>query len=64
MILSTCQNYIEDPCVCDDIGDPKGQCLLCGCKWWEHDVNFLPEEEKESARRIQAEKWAKYLNNS
>lgn len=30
-----CDNYVEDPCICDDIGEPKGQCV-CGYSVSEH----------------------------
>ncbi len=51
--LSHCLLYVEDPYVCDDLGEPKGQCAHCGAKWFEHDLLALPESEKESARAIQ-----------
>jgi hypothetical protein len=54
--LSNCLWYAENPYVCDDCGDPKGQCLYCGAKWYEHDLRALPDDEIESARAIQAER--------
>lgn len=41
---TNCKNYVEDPCVCDDFGEPKGQCMSCGYKWYEHgEVVISPE---------------------
>ncbi len=54
--LTDCRTYHEDPCICDDLGEPKGQCAHCGAKWYEHDVQYLPEDERESARAIQLER--------
>lgn len=48
-----CRNYIEDQCVCYDFGEPKGQCANCGYKWYDHKLESLPEEDRESAARIQ-----------
>ncbi len=31
-----CQDYVEDPAICDDLGEPKGQCVNCGYKEHEH----------------------------
>ncbi len=31
-----CNNFEEDPFVCDDVGEPKGQCIHCGFKDWDH----------------------------
>jgi hypothetical protein len=57
IILSTnCFWYNEDPAICDDIGEPKGQCVHCGAKWYEHDINALPLNERDSARAIQRER--------
>jgi len=28
---------VEDPYVCDDVGIPKGQCINCGYKYYEHE---------------------------
>ena len=51
-----CFWYTEDPAICDDIGEPKGQCAHCGAKWYEHDLRALPESERESARQLQQER--------
>lgn len=51
-----CSAYLEDWAVCDDTGEPKGQCTHCGYKWYDHSLNALPENERESAARIQAER--------
>ena len=34
--VEPCINYIEDKSICDSYGDPKGQCLNCGAKDYEH----------------------------
>jgi hypothetical protein len=54
-IHKPCSNYEEDPFICDMGGEPKGQCANCGEKWFHHDLNALPESDRESARLIQAE---------
>lgn len=54
--LVNCKEYIENPFVCDDVGEPKGQCVHCGAKWYEHNLDALPEDEKESAKQIQKER--------
>ena len=41
-----CNKYAEDQFICDDVGEPKGQCARCGFKWFEHSDEALPEEEK------------------
>lgn len=46
------KNYIEDPAICDDMGESKGQCC-CGAKWYEHRIESLPDDEKESAEAVQ-----------
>lgn len=53
-----CLNYVEDPYVCygDEEASPKGQCINCGAKWYEHLIDALPENEKESAIAIQSER--------
>lgn len=53
VMMTDCQDYIEDPCICYDFGEPKGQCRNCGYAWYEHDVSVLPEEYQEQARQIQ-----------
>ncbi len=35
---ATCSHYVEDPAICDDVGEPKGQCANCGEKWYDHDM--------------------------
>ena len=64
MTLTNCNSYVEDPNIYFSCGEPKGQCLNCGDKWYNHKLETLSENEREGARRIQAEKWAIYLNNS
>lgn len=55
IILTDCKNYIEDWTVCDDMGEPKGQCSNCGAKWYEHSIEFLSGADKESAVILQKE---------
>jgi hypothetical protein len=31
-----CEKFELDPCVCDDVGEPKGQCINCGFKEGDH----------------------------
>lgn len=35
---ANCSHYVEDPAICDDVGEPKGQCANCGEKWYDHDM--------------------------
>lgn len=35
--VEPCINYIEDKSICDSYGEPKGQCLNCGAKDYEHE---------------------------
>lgn len=35
--VELCINYIEDESICDSYGEPKGQCLNCGAKDYEHE---------------------------
>jgi hypothetical protein len=35
--VEPCVNYIEDKSICDSSGEPKGQCLNCGAKDYEHE---------------------------
>ena len=51
--LVDCSTYLEDQCVCDDMGEPKGQCSNCGEKWYKHRLEALPPEERESAFQMQ-----------
>ena len=51
-----CSSFLEDPFVCDDTGEPKGQCSHCGLKWYDHELNALPENERKSAEKIKAER--------
>ncbi len=51
--FSDCKVYVEDPYICDDVGEPKGQCLTCGAKWYEHNLDVLSGDDKESAKDIQ-----------
>ncbi len=51
--ITPCTKYLEDPNICDDVGEPKGQCLNCGAKWFEHDVQVLPDDDKDSAMEMQ-----------
>jgi hypothetical protein len=57
--LTDCKEYREDPCICDDTGEPKGQCANCGYKWFEHKLEALPVEEQESALALQEQKGIK-----
>ena len=41
-----CDHYTEDPYICDDVGQPKGQCI---CGWKEND--HAPKVELESEDR-------------
>jgi hypothetical protein len=34
--VELCINYVEDKSICDSYGEPKGQCLNCGAKDYEH----------------------------
>ena len=34
--VEPCVNYTEDKSICDSYGEPKGQCLNCGAKDYEH----------------------------
>jgi hypothetical protein len=43
---SECTQYVEDAAICDDTGEPKGQCLNCGAKWDKHPDSALPDELK------------------
>jgi hypothetical protein len=52
---ASCSAFFEDWAVCDDMGEPKGQCSHCGYKWYDHALAALPENERESAARIQTE---------
>jgi len=54
--ISNCFWYDEDQFVCDDIGEPKGQCAHCGAKWYEHNINALSLDERDSAKQIQRER--------
>ena len=47
-----CKKYEEDSCITYDDGEPKGQCANCGDKWYEHDLEALPEHEREGALEI------------
>jgi len=35
--IEPCVNYTEDKSICDSYGEPKGQCLNCGAKDYEHE---------------------------
>jgi len=54
IILTNCGNYEEDPHICDDVGETKGQCANCGAKWYEHNLGLLFGSDLEYARQIQA----------
>lgn len=41
-----CKEYVEDWAICDDVGEPKGQCESCGEKWFRHSDDALPEHER------------------
>lgn len=47
-----CKEYIADAAICYNFGAPKGQCI-CGYKWYEHELDVLPEEERKGAKYIQ-----------
>ena len=47
-----CPQYAEDPYICDDTGEPKGQCGYCGGKWYEHALLALPEYEREGVEEL------------
>ena len=32
-----CDNFVLDTAVCDDVGEPKGQCAICGFNYGEHN---------------------------
>lgn len=43
--LSDCKKYEEDHAICDDTGEPKGQCGHCGDKYFAHRNSALPVSE-------------------
>ena len=53
ILLANCGEYIEDTNVCDDVGEPKGQCVNCGCKWFEHNLGLLFGDDYRSAKQMQ-----------
>jgi hypothetical protein len=53
IIMTDCVEYWEDPFICDDVGEPKGQCGSCGHKWYEHELDALPLIARTSALEIQ-----------
>lgn len=50
--MTDCKKYIVDEAIRYSFGAPKGQCI-CGYKWYEHELDVLPEEDKFSAKCIQ-----------
>jgi len=58
IILTTCGKYLEDPAICDDMGEPKGQCAYCGCKYYEHPLSSFTygSDDFNSAKQIQQER--------
>ena len=44
-MFTNCNNYVEDAAIADDDGEPKGQCVHCGDKWFRHFNFALPESE-------------------
>lgn len=52
-MMTDCGEYLEDPYICDYMGEPKGQCANCGYKWYEHELDALPECDRTSALEIQ-----------
>lgn len=48
----SCDIYTEDPYICDDTGEPKGQCVNCGDKWFNHATAILPENDKSRTNEI------------
>lgn len=53
IMMTDCKEYWEDPFICDDVGEPKGQCSNCGHKWYEHELNVMPASDRTSALEIQ-----------
>ncbi len=53
-IPTDCYTYEECQFVCDDLGEPKGQCAHCGYKWYEHRKEVLPADEQEHYEAIVA----------
>lgn len=51
-----CQEFAEDLCVCDDVGEPKGQCANCGAKYYEHNCLILSGDALIGALAIQTER--------
>ena len=43
---SICNNFVEDLCVCDDCGEPKGQCANCG--YMEHEHTNTRETDRKA----------------
>lgn len=39
-----CSAFVEDPFVCYDFGEPKGQCANCGFKDTDHEKSAMPPE--------------------
>ena len=67
-----CNNFVLDQCVCDDCGEPKGQCANCGYMDHEHtntmeaDRNAINEQnnvvnrERYKLRVLESEFCRKY----
>ena len=53
VILTICNSYVEDTCVCSSDGEPKGQCKNRGNKWYEHSLGILSGEDLQTAKKIQ-----------
>lgn len=52
--IVNCSDYIECVTVCDDLGEPKGQCVNCGAKWYEHRLGVLSGDDYRSAKQLQS----------
>jgi nucleoside 2-deoxyribosyltransferase len=57
-MINDCNQYVEDPSVTCDFGEPKGQCGNCGDKWYNHRLETLPYDERESAAEHQGLQYA------
>lgn len=54
IVLVNCVEYVEDPNITYDFGEPKGQCAKCGYKWYEHNVDAISNDgDRNSAEEIQ-----------
>lgn len=44
-MMTNCNHYVEDLAGDDGFGEPTGQCVRCGDKWFRHWNFALPTEE-------------------